>query len=189
MPRKWSKAVPEGNGPVPQYEEFGSNQPILADLYRLFEEIFGRQLKMIDELVEMKATDQLQQTSSKLLGSHVLPWRHTCQQRRRLASARGAPLLQFKRNMGIAVLQKRVQAGSISSTSFGMKTEPPALPRRDDVLVYIGAAAPKSWSLTRGDAHANSRRWLTPHRQSLYNDENHLSAAASSVLPDREDEF
>ena len=84
---------------------------------------------------------------------------------------------------------KRVQAGSISLTSFGMKAEPSALPRRDDVLVYIGAAAPKPWSLNRGDTHANSRRWLTPHRQSLYNDENHLSAAASSVLPDRGDEF
>ena len=30
---------------------------------------------------------------------------------------------------------KRVQAGSTSSTSFGMKAEPPARPRRDDVLV------------------------------------------------------
>ena len=39
---------------------------------------------------------------------------------------------------------KRVQAGPTSSTSFGMKAEPPALPRRDDVLVDNGAAAPKS---------------------------------------------
>ena len=38
---------------------------------------------------------------------------------------------------------KKVQAGQISSTSFGMKAEPPALPRRDDVLVGKGAAAPK----------------------------------------------
>ena len=39
---------------------------------------------------------------------------------------------------------KRVQAGPTSSTSFGKKDEPPALPRRDDGLVDNGAAAPKS---------------------------------------------
>ena len=37
MPRNWSKAVPEGNGPVPQQEQLGSDQPTLADVYRLFE--------------------------------------------------------------------------------------------------------------------------------------------------------
>ena len=39
---------------------------------------------------------------------------------------------------------KRVQAGPKSSTSFGIKAEPPALPRRDDVSVNVGAPAPKS---------------------------------------------
>ena len=38
---------------------------------------------------------------------------------------------------------KRVDAGSTSSTSFGMTTEPPALPRRVDVLADKGAEAPK----------------------------------------------
>ena len=38
---------------------------------------------------------------------------------------------------------KRVLAGPKSSTSFGIKADPPALPRRDDVLVDIGAAAPR----------------------------------------------
>ena len=42
-----------------------------------------------------------------------------------------APLLQFKRSMGT------------SSTSFGMKAEPSALPCWDEVLVDKGAAAPK----------------------------------------------
>ena len=45
MPRNWSKAVPEGNGPVLQQEEFGSDQPTLADVYRHFEVRFERQLK------------------------------------------------------------------------------------------------------------------------------------------------
>ena len=38
---------------------------------------------------------------------------------------------------------KRVQAGPTSLTSFSMKAETPAPPRRDDVLVDIDAAAPK----------------------------------------------
>ena len=43
---------------------------------------------------------------------------------------------------GDSYFAKRVQAGLTSSTSFGMKAEPPSLPRRDDLLVDIGAAAP-----------------------------------------------
>ena len=47
MQRNWSKAVPEGNGPVPQQEEFGPGQPTLTDVYRLFEEILDRQLNLM----------------------------------------------------------------------------------------------------------------------------------------------
>ena len=39
---------------------------------------------------------------------------------------------------------KIVQAGPKSSTSFCIKAELPAVPRREDILVDIGAAAPKS---------------------------------------------
>ena len=35
------------------------------------------------------------------------------------------------------------QVGTTTSTSFGMKSKPPALPRWDDVLVDKGAVAPK----------------------------------------------
>ena len=45
MPR--SKAAPEGNGPVHQQEEFGPDQPTLADVYRLLEERFDRQLQVL----------------------------------------------------------------------------------------------------------------------------------------------
>ena len=38
---------------------------------------------------------------------------------------------------------KIFQAGPTSSTSFGKKAEPPALPCRDDALVDIGTAVPK----------------------------------------------
>ena len=42
MSRKWSKAGLEGNGPVPQQEEFGSDQPVLADVYWISGERFDR---------------------------------------------------------------------------------------------------------------------------------------------------
>ena len=69
MPQNWSKTVHGGNGPVPQQEEFGSDQPTLADVYRLFEESFDRRLKImkscfdqqekkLNELVEMRGTSQ-----------------------------------------------------------------------------------------------------------------------------------
>ena len=48
MLRKESKAVPEGNGPVPQKEELGSGQLTLGDVYRLCVERFDRQLKLMD---------------------------------------------------------------------------------------------------------------------------------------------
>ena len=48
MPRKESEAVPEVNGPVSQQEEFGSGEPTLADVYRLFEERLDKQQKRMD---------------------------------------------------------------------------------------------------------------------------------------------
>ena len=42
MPRKQGKAVPEDNGPVPQHDEFGLDQPTLVEIYRLLEERFDR---------------------------------------------------------------------------------------------------------------------------------------------------
>ena len=35
MPRKESKAVPEGNGPILQQEEFGFDQPTMEDVYQM----------------------------------------------------------------------------------------------------------------------------------------------------------
>ena len=49
---------------------------------------------------------------------------------------------QAKHN-GDSCSAQRVDAGPTSLTSFGMKTEPPALPRRDGLLVNKGAQAPK----------------------------------------------
>ena len=59
MPRSWSKAVLEGNSPVPQQEEFGSDPPTLANVYRMIEELFDKSNSKMDPLAEeMRATDQ-----------------------------------------------------------------------------------------------------------------------------------
>ena len=48
LPRNLSKAVPEGDGPIPHQDEFGPGQStVLADVYRLFKERFDRQLKLM----------------------------------------------------------------------------------------------------------------------------------------------
>ena len=52
MLRKESEAVPEGNGPVPQHEEFGSGEPTLPDVYRMFKERFDRWDRKLDEMAE-----------------------------------------------------------------------------------------------------------------------------------------
>ena len=66
----------------------------------------------------------------------------------------------------------RIQAGPKTiSTSFGVKAEPLALSCSNDVVVENGAEAP---ILIFKDAHNNSHRWLTSHRQNLYNQKDHL---------------
>ena len=56
----------------------------------------------------------------------------------------GAATAVQAKHAGDSFSAKRVQAGPFSSTSVGVKAEPPALPCRDDVLVDSGAAASKS---------------------------------------------
>ena len=64
MPREHSKAVPDGDGPVPHHDEFGGGEPTMADLYRMLEESFDKKVdkmrshfdqqdKKLNELTEM----------------------------------------------------------------------------------------------------------------------------------------
>ena len=79
------------------------------------------------------------------LGSHVSPWRQTGRQIPRLASARRAPQQQYKQMRGDGFSTHWVEPGpNTNSTSFGVKTEPLALPCRDDVVVESGAATSES---------------------------------------------
>ena len=50
MPRKESKAVPEGNGPILQQEELGSGQPTLEGVYRIMKEAFDRWDRKLDDI-------------------------------------------------------------------------------------------------------------------------------------------
>ena len=57
-PQKQGKSFPEGNGPVPHHDEFGSREPTMADVYRMFEELdrMDKSLDMISELTGMLRT-------------------------------------------------------------------------------------------------------------------------------------
>ena len=51
MPRKQSKAVPEGNDSVSHHDEFGSDdEPTMADIYQLFEGSFDRLTSHFDRM-------------------------------------------------------------------------------------------------------------------------------------------
>ena len=157
MPQNWSKAVSEGNGPLPPQEQLGPDQPTLADVYRLFEEIFERQLlkqiksrfnqqgKKLDEFMEdMRATEQrsasLEQEARKprlAMEADVTADKKT--RKRTKVAAAAVQAKQWGSCFG-----KRVQADPTSSTNYGMKAEPTALRLWDDVLFDKGTAAPKS---------------------------------------------
>ena len=160
MPRNWSKTVPEGNGPVPQ-PEFGPDQPTLADIHRLFEERLDRQLNRMknhfDELT--KNIIETRQRSASIEQYAREP---------RLATKTDVPTDIKTRKRMEDVAAERMKSGDSSYvevhpdpmclTCFGDdSTGSPALPcLRDDALVGNGVAA--SEPLTRGDAHAYSRR-------------------------------
>ena len=73
MPRKWSKAVPEDNSPVP-HGEIGPDQPTTADLYRMIEQRFDKSDGELDELPdEMREIRQRLAGLEHKLSSHVSP--------------------------------------------------------------------------------------------------------------------
>ena len=82
---------------------------------------------------------------------------------------------------------QRVQDGPMTnSTCFGMMAEPPACQgwrRSRERRCRARVVSP-----IYGDAHNNSSRWLSFHRQSLYSYEDHFQRATSSDIRDRGDE-
>ena len=152
---KASKAVPEGNGPVFQKEELGSGQLTWGDVYRLCEERFDRQLKIMDSYLDRldKKLDEISEKMGKI-DQHVTRLKHEARQPRLAMEANGsADTTKIRERMegaatavqamrGDCFSARRVQPGPITnSTSFGMKAGPPALPCRDDSVAESGAAA------------------------------------------------
>ena len=154
MPRKESEAVPEGNSPVPQQEEFGSGEPTVADVYRLFEEglrkmdsYFDRWNRKLDEILD----------EMRVMGPHVTSLEQDAWQPRLAMKADGpantktrerrrALLRQYKRCMGMAVLPAGlIPTRCVLPASGGDCTVPPApLCLGENALVDTRTAAPKS---------------------------------------------
>ena len=76
MPQKESEAVPEGNGPVPQQEEFGSDQPTLVGVYTFFQQRFETQLKEVkshlDKMNEL--AEEMRAAKQRLAGLEQDTW-------------------------------------------------------------------------------------------------------------------
>ncbi|CAM9306693.1 unnamed protein product, partial [Ascophyllum nodosum] len=125
MPRKDCEAVPEGNCPIPQQEEFGSGEPTLAGIYRLcvkrFDRMDDRWNKKLDDISdEMRKMDQ-----------HLTRLEHGARQPRLAMEADGhADTKTRERTEGAATAvlamrgdcfsARRVEPGpNTNSTSFG----------------------------------------------------------------------
>ena len=163
MPRKESKAVSEGNGPVPQQEELGSfGQLTLSDLHRMMEELFEKSGRYLDSIKrhfdqQEKKLDEFMEMVDQRVASLEQDAR---QPRLALAEDGAADTKTCERTEGAAEAVQAMHGDSCSanrvdpdpkcSTSFGDdRTGPSVLPcLREDVLVDNGAAAPKSCLLS-----------------------------------------
>ena len=150
MLRKESDVVPEGNGPVPQQEEFDSGQPALVDairmLYERMDSRSDRQEKMLDEII-VKMTRGTSQCAASL--EHDARQPHFAMEADGLANTKtrertegAATAVQAMH--GDSCTAQKVQGRPKTSTSFGMKAELPAFPCRDDVQVENDDSWPKS---------------------------------------------
>ena len=141
IPRKQRKAVPEGNGPVLQHNEFRSDQPTLADIYRPFEERHDRQLAESMKSHFDEHMEKIRETRQRLAG-----FEHNARQPRLAMEADVKPDTKTRKRPEHAAAD-RVMIGDSSSaqvdsdpmclTSFvDDSTEPPVLPCcRDDAMV------------------------------------------------------
>ena len=129
MSRKESKAVPEGEDPIPQYVMPG--RVTLEDFRRVMLKVWDRKLH--------KLTEDLRRTDQRLASIEADGPADEETRERSEGAAKAVQAIH-----GDRCSANRVDPDPMCSTSFGVKVEPPALPCRDDVLVENGAAAPKS---------------------------------------------
>ena len=149
MLRKESEAVPEGNGPVPQQDEFGSGQPTLVDALRKIKKAlkvchrrFNKMEEYVDDLRSMgQRVGGLEPDARQPCLAMEADGPANTKTRERTESA--ATAVQAMHGDSFSACQ--VNPGSKSnSTTFGITAEPPAFPCRDDVVVESGDAASKS---------------------------------------------
>ena len=139
MPWKESEAVPEGNGPVPQQEEFGFGQPTLVDVYRKIKEVWDRKMDEIRRLLEQHLANLEQDARQPRLAMEADGPADTKPRERTEGAAKAVQAMHVD-----SFSASRIDPGpKTTSTSFGGKVEPPALSCRNDVVVDNGAAAPK----------------------------------------------
>ena len=167
MPWKDCEAIPEGNCPIPQQEQFKSGEPTLANIYRLCEERFDRMDSYSDRW--NRKLDQISD-ETRVMDQHVTSVEHGARHPRLAMEGDGqANTKTQERTEGAATAlhtmqrdscttEQKVQDGPKTSISFGMMTEPSDLPCREDVLVEEGATS----SLIFGDAHKNSASGVVP---------------------------
>ena len=145
MPQKESEAVPKGNGPIPRQEKFGPDKLTQADVYRLFEERFERQLQGgKSHLDKMDVSAEEMRGTRRRLGGR----KQDARQPRPVMEANvQADNKTRKRTEGTATAVQAIHPDPMCSTSFGGDfIGPPAFPcSRDNALVGNGAAAPKSY--------------------------------------------
>ena len=147
MLRKESEAVPKGNGPVPQQEDFGSGELTLADVYRMFNERFDRWDRKLDDISgDWRSMDQ----------RLTRPERDPRQPRLTIEADGPANTKARERTEGVTTAVQamhgdsfsatRVGPGPMCSTSFGDDCNGPPTPPclGENPLVDKGAAAPKS---------------------------------------------
>ena len=94
MLRKKSKAVPEGNGPVPQEEELESGQLTMGDVYRLLVKRFYRQLEIMDnrfdrQLIRMDSYFDRLDDEMRKMDQHLTRLEHGARQPRLAMEADG----------------------------------------------------------------------------------------------------
>ena len=129
MPRNWNKAVPEGNGPIPHQDEFGSHEPTMADFYRMIKEPYDESDMKLDKLAEkMRESKQrlagLKQEAQQPRLAMEADVKSDTKTRKRMEDAAAD---QIKH--GGSCFANRVDLDQMYLTSFGDdSTGPPALP-------------------------------------------------------------
>ena len=139
MLRKESEVVPKHNSPVHQEKEFGSGQPAPVVIFQRIYEIWDRELDKTVRYLEQHSSSLEQDARQPRLAMEADGIANTNTRERTEGAATAVQAMH-----GESFTPRRVEPGPKTSTGFGVKAEPPALPCRDDDVVESGDAALES---------------------------------------------